>query len=177
MYRLRKSSFACLTHKIRVVYMFSPLNFRFSLYISWWRPIDHLMWRSSAAHSQYSTDCVHLCEDNTDITHSTGRNMIKVTEIKYLQYHTGQYLDGCWLIADWVWGNAVQNWPNSQIPQCIYPISHDAPFRTEMWTFRFWMVYCGIWNKCIVAFVKLVYWFNIHVYTLVQSNRNFVFNV
>ena len=33
------------------------------------------------------------------------------------------------------------NWPNSQIPQCTCSISHNAPFRTEMCTFLFWMVY------------------------------------
>ena len=64
----------------------------------------------------------------------------------------------------------------SQIPQCTCSISHNAPFRTEMYTFLlwmvhygiwnrcivgyiflFWMVYCGIWNWCIVGFVRLVY--------------------
>ena len=50
------------------------------------------------------------------------------------------------------------NWPNSQIPECTCSISHNAPFRTEMWTFLFWMEHCGIWNRCILGFVKLVYW-------------------
>ena len=45
---------------------------------------------------------------------------------------------------------------NSQIPQCICSISHDVLFRTEMCIFLFWMVHCGIWNSCIVGFVKLV---------------------
>ena len=43
--------------------------------------------------------------------------------------------------------------PNSQIPQYTYPISHNAPFRTEMCIFVFWMVHCVIWNRCIVRFV------------------------
>ena len=50
------------------------------------------------------------------------------------------------------------NWPNSQIPQCTCSISHIAPFRTEMCTFLFWMMQYGIWNRCIVGFVRLVYW-------------------
>ena len=38
------------------------------------------------------------------------------------------------------------NWPNSQIPECSWSISHNAPFRTEMCTFLFWMEHYGIWN-------------------------------
>ena len=53
-----------------------------------------------------------------------------------------------------VWG---VNWSNSQIPQCTCPISHNAPFRTEICAFLFWMVYCGIWNRCIVGYMRLVY--------------------
>ena len=32
----------------------------------------------------------------------------------------------------------------SQIPQCTCPTSHNAPFRTEMCTFLFWMVHSGL---------------------------------
>ena len=32
-----------------------------------------------------------------------------------------------------------------------------SPFRTEMCTFLFWMEHCGIWTRCILGFVKLVY--------------------
>ena len=51
------------------------------------------------------------------------------------------------------------NWQNLQIPQCPPPpsISHNAPFRTEMCTFLFWMVLCGIWNRCLDWFVRWVY--------------------
>ena len=49
------------------------------------------------------------------------------------------------------------NWPNSQIPECTCSISHNAPFRTEKCTFLFWMEHCGIWDRCILGFVKLVY--------------------
>ena len=45
----------------------------------------------------------------------------------------------------------------AQIPQCTCYISHNAPFRTEMRTFLFWMEHCGIWNGAILWFVKLVY--------------------
>ena len=41
----------------------------------------------------------------------------------------------------------ARNWPNSQILQCTSSISHNAPFRTEMCTFLFWMVHCGIWEN------------------------------
>ena len=46
-------------------------------------------------------------------------------------------------------------WPNSQISECTCSISHNAPFRTEMCTYLFWMEYCGIWYTCILGFVKL----------------------
>ena len=36
-------------------------------------------------------------------------------------------------------------------------MSHNAPFRTEMCTFLFWMEQCGLWNRCILGFVKLLY--------------------
>ena len=47
--------------------------------------------------------------------------------------------------------------PTSQIPRCTCTISHHTPFRTEMHTFLFWMVYCGIWDGGIVVFVRLAY--------------------
>ena len=49
------------------------------------------------------------------------------------------------------------NWPNSQIPEYTSSISHNAPFRTEMCTFLFWIGHYGIWNRCILGFVELVY--------------------
>ena len=48
-----------------------------------------------------------------------------------------------------------------KIPQCTCPISHNAPFRTEMCTFLFWMVHCGIWDRCIVGCVNLIYWWKL----------------
>ena len=45
--------------------------------------------------------------------------------------------------------------PISQITPCNCPISHNKPFRTEMCTFLFWMVYCEIWDRCIMGFVNL----------------------
>ena len=43
-----------------------------------------------------------------------------------------------------------------QIPQCTCFISHNAPFRTEICTFLFWMVHCGIWDGWTVGLVNLV---------------------
>ena len=49
--------------------------------------------------------------------------------------------------------------PNSQTPQCTCPISHNAPFRTEICTFLFWMVHCGtlqdLWDWCVYFNVAL----------------------
>ena len=53
---------------------------------------------------------------------------------------------------------SINNWPNSQIPACTCSMSHNALIRTEMCTFLFWMEHCGIWNRCILLFEKLVYW-------------------
>ena len=53
--------------------------------------------------------------------------------------------------------NVNFNWPISQILECTCSISQNAPFRTEMCTFLFWMTHSGIWNRCILGFVRLVY--------------------
>ena len=52
----------------------------------------------------------------------------------------------------------IVSWPNSQFQEWICSISHNAPLRTEMCTLLFWMEHRGIWNRCIMEFVKLVYW-------------------
>ena len=52
----------------------------------------------------------------------------------------------------------LRNKPISQIPKCTCHISHNAPFRTEMYTFLFWMLYCGTWDRCILGFVRLIFW-------------------
>ena len=52
----------------------------------------------------------------------------------------------------------ISNWSHSQIPWCTCSIPHNAPFRAEMCTFLFWMEHCGIWNRCILGFVKMVYY-------------------
>ena len=41
-------------------------------------------------------------------------------------------------------GSLRSNWPNSRIYQCTSPIPNNAPFRTEMCTFLFWMGHWGI---------------------------------
>ena len=39
-------------------------------------------------------------------------------------------------------------WPNSQIPEyTCSTIPHNAPFRTEMCIFLFWLEHCGIWKQ------------------------------
>ena len=50
------------------------------------------------------------------------------------------------------------NRPISHIPKGTHSISHNAPFRTEICTFLFWMEQCGILNRCILGFVKLVHY-------------------
>ena len=76
----------------------------------------------------------------------------------------GCLLWGLWRKLTWFifcCGLGPANWPKSQIPQCTSPISHNVPFRTEMCTFLFWMVHCAIWDRCIVGFVRLVYFTHI----------------
>ena len=60
-------------------------------------------------------------------------------------------------MEQWVCQTTVEsNRPVSQIPEYTCSISCNAPFRTEMCTFLFWMEHCGIWNRCILGFVSLV---------------------
>ena len=46
--------------------------------------------------------------------------------------------------------------PN-QLPTLHLPVSQKTPFRTEMCTFLFCKVYCGIWDRWVVGFVLLLY--------------------
>ena len=63
------------------------------------------------------------------------------------------YLQQPWWLKDirsaLIWCNR----PISQIPQCTSPISHNALFRTEMCTFLFWMMHCGISNIYIHIYI------------------------
>ena len=43
----------------------------------------------------------------------------------------------------------------SQNADCTCSIFHNASFRTEMCTFLFWMLHCGIWDRCILGFVNI----------------------
>ena len=54
-------------------------------------------------------------------------------------------------------------------------ISPNTPFRTEIYTFLFWMVHWGIWDKCIGGFVNLVYCCNIQCTVhLKEINSNYL---
>ena len=64
----------------------------------------------------------------------------------------------CYCFVSLISGKVIPR-PFSQNPQCTCPISHNAPFRTEMRAFLFWIVHCGIWDRCIVGFVNLVSWY------------------
>ena len=55
------------------------------------------------------------------------------------------------------WPSLVKKSFANIIPISQIPISHKTPFRTEMCTFLFWMVHCGIWDRCMMGFVNLVY--------------------
>ena len=56
------------------------------------------------------------------------------------------------------------NWPYSQITECTSSISQNAPFRTEMCTFLFWMKHCGngtgafwyLWNWSIAVLCSIL---------------------
>ena len=49
---------------------------------------------------------------------------------------------------------ASESLTNTTMYLCIY---NTTPFRTEMCTFLFWIVYCGIWDRCIVGFGGFIY--------------------
>ena len=50
--------------------------------------------------------------------------------------------------------SVVANRMNWQIPQCTCHLSHNAPPRTEMCTFLFWMVHYEIRKRCFWGFVN-----------------------
>ena len=58
-------------------------------------------------------------------------------------------------------GRRLANRPVAQIPQCTSPMSHNAPFYNRnvhmCGHFCYKMVYCGIFVRCVVGFVKWVY--------------------
>ena len=60
------------------------------------------------------------------------------------------HLHACIMIAG---SKSRDNRPISEILLSICFISHNAPLRTEICTFLFWMMHCGIWNWCIVGFL------------------------
>ena len=64
-------------------------------------------------------------------------------EYKHLQ--TLFYAGKLWTLLQqrWITCLIINNRPNSQFLKCTCPISHNAPLRTEMCTFRFWMVIVG----------------------------------
>ena len=55
--------------------------------------------------------------------------------------------------------SVTKDWSNISQCTCPYPtMQHSgqkyAHFRTDMGTFMFWMVYSGIWDRCIPGFVR-----------------------
>ena len=53
--------------------------------------------------------------------------------------------------------------PISQIPRCIKQISHNAPLCNTREHVCCKMVHCGIWEWCIMGFVRQVYWILIRI--------------
>ena len=54
------------------------------------------------------------------------------------------------------------HWPVSQIPRYTSVVCNNAPFRTEMCPFLFWMLHCGIWDRhcgiCEIVLVNPCFW-------------------
>ena len=72
-------------------------------------------------------------------------------------------------------GSVLLNRPISQIPQCIRQISHNATFcnrNVHMCAhFCYKMLRCGIWCRCILGFVRWVYWFTLSESFQLTPNR------
>ena len=62
-----------------------------------------------------------------------------------------------------------------QIPQCTWPISHNAPFRTEMCTSLFWMVHCRIWTSALCGMWVHISWELVYIFNTLwsQDGRHF----
>ena len=121
-------------------------------------------WRPSRINSLFPAQAIHLIYDQMSwfTVMSEGRWRRKLS----MWWRFGHWLH--WRLSPQTlhccqWEKAVNlmvlffcilllhiYWSNSQIPGCTCSISHNAPFRTEMCTFLFWMEHCGIWNRFII---------------------------
>ena len=122
--------------------------------------------------------CVGACQEESDLQKCYDNNNSKFENknLSPIRYNTiKERLYTCKNLCRNIRGSKLKcarlmlaNRRISQIPQCIRPISHNTSFKAEMHTFLFWMVYCGIWDRYIVVFVKFVYsisrnaWFRVN---------------
>ena len=98
-----------------------------------------------------------ICTDNLVIDRSTFYHSIAVEgSVTKVQDPCD---DGHWILMDsnWLCGDrnraqpVTYNKPNSHIPQCT------IPYPTMHHSFLSWMVYCWVWKRWIVGFVRFFY--------------------
>ena len=101
---------------------------------------------------------VHLCTQFRKVLKSTPNHLKKLEESEVEGWVVKTNLlrsqsELPWVVSE-LRQNRQENCPNLQNPQCTCSISHNI---TEMCTFLFWMVHCGIRHKWVLGFVRLVY--------------------
>ena len=55
------------------------------------------------------------------------------------------------------WVNFMEQQSREFLNVSTRPISHNTPFKTEICTFLFWIVYCETWERFIMGFARLIY--------------------
>ena len=83
----------------------------------------------------------YLCFSYSDITENGWWNLAK-SRVIFLVIYNYVYRDK----FEFLYKVKIP-----QISQCACSISNNAPHRTEMSIFLNWIVYYGIWERCIVA--------------------------
>ena len=148
-----------------------PSGPHFDMTIQKLTPISHYSSNHTISHHSqpHSNVNIHPSQPHIDITtfrttqkymyhHIHPQNHTDITPFKTThQCHTIQPHANATTFTPQKYTPCHTNWPNSEIPECTCSISQNAPFRTEMCTFLFWMEHSGIWNRCILGFVKLVH--------------------
>ena len=130
--------------------------FWFNLIPSWINKYTHYkVCVKLLIYSQISTHVPHWACDNLlelKLIHisKTGPRWVNIGSVRMDNKSIFLSFDNRFLLCWW-----LLHFSKSYLPQ---PGSYFYWPKTEMCTFQFWMEHCGIWNRCILWFVKLNYW-------------------
>ena len=123
-----------------------------------------LFWRQTRKQTK-ECNCLNCCPK-----HSLHMCVMKYERLVYVVRYCVKVVDK---IFEWCWLIITLNWPNSQIPQCICPISHNAPFCNRN------VQNGALWDICqILCEMGLFYWYGpIFHEQFFNGNRIILFRV